>query len=256
MFFVVPFALFVLGALAASFVGVIVARLNTGGSALVGRSRCDACNEVLSPFSLAPIVSFCAAGGRAQCCGARLARSSPLSELLLGGLFVLAYMRLGFAYALPFMLLSFALLLALVLYDLSHQVLPPALLLSFVLAAAATAAARTPSPEEFLPVLFTALLLAAILALIHILSRGKAMGLADAPLVFGLALLVGPAALPGFIFSFWIGALLGIVILARRPRGSRMGVEVPFAPFLAAGFLISYFTQWNPFIFVAALSSH
>ena len=77
------------------------------------------------------------------------------------------------------------------------------------------------------------------------------MGLADAPLVFGLALLVGPAALPGFIFSFWIGALLGIIILARRPRGSRMGVEVPFAPFLAAGFLIAYFTQWNPFLFVA-----
>ena len=24
-----------------------------------------------------------------------------------------------------------------------------------------------------------------------------------------------------------------------------MGIEVPFAPFLAAGFLLAYFTQWN-----------
>jgi prepilin signal peptidase PulO-like enzyme (type II secretory pathway) len=82
------------------------------------------------------------------------------------------------------------------------------------------------------------------------------MGFADAPFAFGLALLVGPAALSGFIFSFWIGAVIGIIMLLKRPRGSRMGVEVPFAPFLAAGFLLAYFTQWNPFIFVAALSGN
>ncbi len=82
------------------------------------------------------------------------------------------------------------------------------------------------------------------------------MGFADAPLTFGLSLLVGPAAVPGLVFSFWIGAVIGIFVLAQRPRGSRMRVEVPFAPFLAAGFLLAYFTQWTPFIFVAGLSSH
>jgi prepilin signal peptidase PulO-like enzyme (type II secretory pathway) len=80
------------------------------------------------------------------------------------------------------------------------------------------------------------------------------MGLADAPLAFGLAFLTGRAALPGFIFSFWIGAVVGIALLLRRPRGSRMGVEVPFAPYLAAGFILAYFTQWNPFLF--AMASH
>jgi prepilin signal peptidase PulO-like enzyme (type II secretory pathway) len=33
-----------------------------------------------------------------------------------------------------------------------------------------------------------------------------------------------------------------------------MGVEVPFAPFLAAGFLLAYFTAWNPFTLIATLS--
>jgi prepilin signal peptidase PulO-like enzyme (type II secretory pathway) len=37
-----------------------------------------------------------------------------------------------------------------------------------------------------------------------------------------------------------------------RPKGSRIGVEVPFAPFLAAGFILAYVTQWNPFLFIAA----
>lgn len=99
-----------------------------------------------------------------------------------------------------------------------------------------------------------AVLVAFFLALIHFLSRGRAMGLADAPLAFGLALMSGTAALSGFIFSFWIGAVIGIIMLAQRPQGSRMGVEVPLAPFLAAGFLLAYFTQWNPFTLIAALS--
>ncbi|MEK7114080.1 MAG: hypothetical protein AAB850_00830, partial [Patescibacteria group bacterium] len=122
----------------------------------------------------------------------------------------------------------------------------------FVVVSAVTGLSLSPSLDVFYSNAFVAFLIAASLALIHYFSRGRAMGLADTPLSFGLALLVGQAALPGFVFSFWIGALVGIVLLFRRPVGSRMGGEVPFAPFLAAGFLLAYFTQWNPFIFVAA----
>ena len=244
---------FVLGAIVASFVGVLVARINTGQSFLTGRSRCDACHAPLSLRSLVPIISYLASGGRARCCGNRLSPYAPLTELLLGGLFALAYSTLGLTSALPFMFLALSALLALVLYDLAHQILPPSLLAVFVVASAATRLLLSPSLSTFLPLLFIALLIAMSLALIHFASSGRAMGLADAPLAFGLALLAGPAALSGFIFSFWVGALVGIALLLRRPAGSRMGVEVPFAPFLAVGFLLAYFTQWNPLAFVAAL---
>lgn len=247
-------AFFVLGAIVASFVGVLVARINTGQSFLSGRSRCDACQAPLSPRALAPIISYLASRGRARCCGTRLSPRAPLTELLLGGLFALAYLVLGPTGALPFMLLALSALLALVLYDLAHQILPSSLLAVFVAASAATRFLLSPSLSAFSLSLIIALLIAMSLALIHFFSRGRAMGLADAPLAFGLALLAGPAALSGFIFSFWIGALVGIALLLRRPAGSRMGVEVPFAPFLAAGFLLAYFTQWNPFAFIAALS--
>ena len=243
---------FLLGAIIASFVGVIVARLNTGESFLVGRSRCDACAEPLQPHMLVPILSYFVSGGRAHCCGARISAYAPLMEFMLGGLFVLTYLMLGLVGALPFMLLSLAILLALVLYDLLHQILPPLLLAVFVASAWVTCFLSASSLAVFFTTFLTAFLIASSLALIHFLSRGRAMGLADTPLAFGLALLVGPSAFPGFVFSFWIGALIGIVVLARRPRGSRIGVEVPFAPFLAAGFLLAYFTQWNPFIFAVA----
>ena len=253
MFFLslVIFAMF--GAVTASFMGVLVGRLNTGQSFLVGRSHCDACGELLRPVSLIPIFSYLILRGRARCCGARISAISPLSEVVLGTFFILAYLKLGFASALPFMLLSLSILLALVLYDLAHQILPPWLLAAFVSMATVTGFIAAPSPAAFLWTIPAALLIAASLALIHLLSRGRAMGLADAPFALGCALLTGSTALTGFVFSFWIGAVIGIIILARRPHGSRMGVEVPFAPFLAAGFLLAYFTQWNLFILVGAL---
>ena len=246
---------FIFGAVVASFVGVLVARLNTGQGFLTGRSCCDACGKPLALCSLVPIVSYFVFRGRALCCGARLSFYAPLTEFLLGSLFALAYLNLGFVSALPFFLLSLSALLALVLYDLAHQILPKSFLVAFVLTSAVAGFLLSYSLETFLYSLAAAFLIAASLALIHFVSRGRAMGLADAPLVFGLALLVGPAALSGFVFSFWIGALIGTAMLLRRPAGSRMGVEVPFAPYLAAGFLLAYFTQWNPFILVVASSS-
>ena len=243
-------AFFALGAVCASFAGVVVARLYTRQNMFSGRSRCDACGKPLPVLSLVPIVSYVALGGRARCCRSRLSPVSPISELVLAGLFYASYLSLGLTPALPAFLSALFLLLVLVLYDLAHQILPPTLLGLFVTTSAVVGYLETSAISDFLSVFEGAFLIGTSLALIHVLSRGRAMGLADAPLAFGLALLVGPVAVSGFLFSFWIGALVGIVLLAGRPLGSRMGVEVPFAPFLAAGFLLAYFTQWNLLAFL------
>jgi prepilin signal peptidase PulO-like enzyme (type II secretory pathway) len=242
--------IFTLGAAIASFMGVVSGRLSSGQSIVSGRSRCDACNSELSASSLVPIFSYVFLRGKAQCCGASLSPLMAVSEILLGVLFAAAYLTLGFTLALPFLLVSFSLLLTLVLYDLAHQILPPPLLIPFV--ASSAFAGFFMYPNDFLAIALTAALIALSLALMHVLSKGMAMGFADAPFALGCAFLAGPSALSGFVFSFWIGAAIGIIILLRRPSGSRIGVEVPFAPFLAAGFLLAHFTQWNLFAFTAA----
>ena len=242
---------FAFGTIVASFIGVVAGRINTGQSFLAGRSRCDVCGEPLTSSALVPILSYVAMHGRAQCCGARISPLSSLSELLLGALFALSYHALGLSITLPFFLAALALLLALVLYDLTHQILPTPLLTVFVAASVLAGFFAAPAPADFFRSTLVALAIGGSLLAIHFFSRGRAMGFADAPLAFGLSLLTGGAALPGFVFSFWIGAVIGIALLAQGPRSSRMGVEVPFAPFLAAGFILAYFTQWNPFVFIA-----
>lgn len=253
MLYVFGGVLFALGAVIASFIGVVVGRLYTGQSMVSGRSRCDVCSTPLAPYALVPIISYLFSGGYAHCCGTKISLRSSISEIVLGGLFVLAYGKLGFSLALPLVLIGFSLLLALVLYDLAHQILPAVFLYPFVGISILAAAASSASYDAFFGILIPALGISGVLALIHVLSQGRAMGFADAPLAFGLSMLVGATAVSGFMFSFWIGAISGIVILARRPKGSRMGVEVPFAPYLAAGFLLAYFTQWNPFAFTELL---
>ena len=253
MLFLIPTGFFILGAIAASFSGVMAVRLNTGQSFFTGRSRCDACSATLSPAALIPVFSFFISRGRARCCGTRLSWVSPVSEALLGLLFVGAYYRLGISLGLVGMVLSLIFLLALVLYDFAHQILPPGLLALFISMSALTCLLISGSMLTFFEMLLVAVAVATFHAMIHFFSGGRAMGLADAPLVFGLALLTGGTAVSGFVFSFWIGAVVGIVVLFKRQSGSRMGIEVPFAPFLAAGFLLAYFTQWNPFALITTL---
>ena len=236
---------FALGAIIASFMGVVVGRLYTGESIARGFSRCDACGARLEAHALIPIISYFVSHARARCCGARLSWVAPLSEVLLGVLFALMYARLGMTLPLVPSLIALPPFLALVLYDLAHQILPPLLLLPFVLASAVAGYLAASSVEGFGFSVLVALAFALFFGALHFISNGRALGLADTPLVFGLALLAGPAAFSGLLFSFWIGAAVGITILFMTPSGSRMGIEVPFAPFLAAGFLLAYFTQWN-----------
>lgn len=239
---------FMLGALTASFVGVVSGRAYTGQSWKRGRSKCDSCRAGLASRDLVPVLSWLMLLGRCRSCNSRLPAAYVVIEVMLGALFALSYLKPGLG--LPFLVFLFALavLLFIVLYDLRHTVVPPAASLLFFAASLAFALLAHGGASALG---FTILMsggIALFLFLIHALSKGRAMGLGDVPVAFSLALLVGGThAFTGILFSFWIGAIVGIVMLLGRRGGPTMGIEVPFVPFLAAGFLLAYFTQWNLF---------
>lgn len=243
------FFFFVLGAMLASFAAVISERLDTGQSWTRGRSACNSCDRTLNAFDLIPILSWVASGGACRTCRARVPAMYAVGEVALGGLFASSYAITGITPALPFLLSALFLLAVIVLYDLRHTIVPmaPAVLLI----ASASVYAFLAAPDR--AALGTVFMLAGTIAfgffLMHVLSNGRWMGLGDAPVALGLSLLAGTNAVSGLLFSFWIGAVIGIAILVARPKGHRMGIEVPFVPFLAAGYLLAFFTQWSPFLF-------
>ncbi len=240
---------FILGALLASFVGVIAERAYTGQSWKHGRSRCNSCRRELNGRDLVPMLSWLWYRGRCRQCGAKVPWQYPLSELVLGALFALSYARFGLSVQFALMLPILLTLGFIVIYDLRHTVVPAASSNLLILLCAAFAAVSAPSVQSLGVTLITAALVGFFFLAFYVFSRGRAMGLGDTPVSFALALLAGRQAVPGVMFSFWIGAVIGILILVFRKGGPRMGIEVPFVPFLAAGFLLALFSQWSPLPF-------
>lgn len=246
----IPIAFALLGSILASFIGVLAERVGTGESWVRGRSRCNSCSAELRPADLVPIAAWLSGGGRAFCCGARLPISYVMSEVVLALSFYFAALTLPLGIALLVFLAALSTLLFIVLYDLRHMVVPREASAAFVILTALFAYLVTGWNAELGLTLVVAGGLGLLFYFAYAFSHGRIMGLGDSPVALGLALLVGAyAAIPGLVFSFWIGGLCGIIILARQPRGHRMGIEVPFVPFLALGFLLAYFTGWNPFLF-------
>ena len=241
--------LFLLGAIIASFAAVVAERLHTGQSWVKGRSACNSCNRELSARDLVPVFSWLSAGGRCRTCSARIPFSYTIGEAVLGTLFALAYLKLGLSIVLLALLAAFSVLMFIVLYDLRHTVGPTVASTLLVVLSLVYALLTSGGAEQLGQTLLVAGIIGFAFFLLHYVSRGRAMGLGDSPVALALALITGGSlAFAGLLFSFWIGAVIGIGILVAAPKGHRMGIEVPFVPFLAAGYALAYFTQWNPLL--------
>lgn len=121
---------FALGAVFASFMGCIAARLQAGESPWKGRSHCDSCGQVLGPLELIPILSWLALRGKCRQCSARIPVSCVVCEVLLG----VAYALIVFVYGFSFATLAYcalaAVLLGLSLVDLATMTIPNGFILA------------------------------------------------------------------------------------------------------------------------------
>lgn len=242
-----------LGAIVGSFIGVIAERMNTGQSFVSGRSRCNSCARALSPHDLIPVLSFVFSKGKCRTCKAYIPGLYAILELTLGILFMLAYQKLGIGVPLFILFAVLAVLALIVVYDLRHTIVPPKASILLGVLSLLFVLSTVTNLHELGVVLFTAGAIGAGFLALHVFSGGRAMGLGDAPIALSLSLVAAPHALSGLLFSFWIGALYGIIVLVFRQGGPKMGIEVPFVPFLALGFLLAYFTGWNPLFSALAL---
>ncbi len=249
MTYLVSLAFFFFGAVIASFMALVAERLHTGQSWVQGRSACNSCAVLLAPLDLVPVFSWLFTRGRCRICHARVPALYALSEAILGALFVFGYLSLGISLSLAALFAVLTTLTFIVLYDLRHTVVPVLASTLLIVFSFLYALSVSGSLGEFGASLLAAGLVGMAFLAAHVCSRGRMMGLGDSPVALALALMVGaPLALAGLIFSFWIGAVVGIGILVSTPKGHRMGIEVPFVPFLACGYLLAHITQWNPLL--------
>jgi leader peptidase (prepilin peptidase)/N-methyltransferase len=228
--------LFVLGAVLGSFASALAYRLPRGENWVSERSRCPECGATIRARDNVPIVSWLVLRGRCRDCGDPISPRYPLVEVGLGVLFAATYLILGDD---PWWELVLGLVLCFVLVtvtltDLDLRVIPNAIVLAGAVAAVAIVAIG--DAGELGERAIAAAAAGGFLFLV-VLAYPRGMGMGDAKLVGMMGLYLGRAVAPAVLIGFAVGALVGLVLIARHGAAARKQA-VPFGPFLALGAVI------------------
>jgi len=254
--FIVTLA-FILGVIIGSFLNVYIYRFHTGKS-LMGSSHCLSCGTSLRFFELFPLLSYLFLWGRCRTCHSYIPSRYFWVELLTGSLFVAVVLTASDFFTLFSLLFAVSVLVVIAVYDFYHMVIPDEL--TFVLVVLALinqlhALSSGMPMMDFAWNIVAALLGSLFLLLLWRFSEGKWIGFGDVKLIIPLGLGVGYASVFSFIvLAFWIGAVIGLIILAAQKLKSRgqphlrflrsrltMKSAVPFAPFLILSYLAIIF---------------
>ena len=239
--------LFIFGTIGGSFLNALAFRHNTGKS-MWGRSACTTCGRTLAASDLFPVLSFIFLRGRCRGCKSKISYQYPTVEVLAGLIAVFSYEATGDGATFVLSFGFFMLLLFIAVYDLRHTIIPDQFVYTAAAVALLTHSYTTgtgfmfPDPQFLL----AGPLLSLPMALIWFFSKGRAMGLGDAKLMCAIGFFLGAdLGLASFVISFWLGAIVGVLLLLISryvKKGGRvtMKSEVPFGPFLALSAALVY----------------
>ena len=247
----------VAGLLSGSFLTVVVDRVPQGGSVNAPPSRCGSCGLRLGPLDLVPVVSWLALRGRCRRCRAPIGIAPIVIELTNAGLYVLVAVRFDDTRAvIPAYCILVSVLVAQTWIDLQTQRLPREITYTGVVLGAVAlsiAAVVVDEPERIWMAALGAAIALVTMWLIYALSRGG-MGDGDVRLAPLLGMYLGwlnpGIVLPGLLFGFTAGAVVGVAMMAIDRAGRR--TAVPFGPFLALGTVVALFVGQHFVDFVLA----
>ncbi len=255
--------IFIFGLMIGSFLNVVILRMGSGKN-LGGRSKCMSCGTVLKWYMLVPLFSFLFLKGRCAYCKAKLSFQYPIVEAGTALLVLMSaiHYKVSFFTPDPILIVRFfidavalATLVVIAAYDMRHKIIPDQLSLTFAITGLLALGMRAYVGEwpSLMPIfvevprwidLIAAPLFSLPVAAIWYFSKGRAMGLGDAKLIWGAAWFLGMiGSLSSIIYAFWLAAIPSIILLISR-KGN-MKTEVPFGPFIALAVVLVYFFGWN-----------
>ncbi|MFZ2390217.1 MAG: prepilin peptidase [Minisyncoccales bacterium] len=238
--------IFIFGLIIGSFLNCVIWRLYKEESFVSGKSYCPHCRHSLGFWDLFPVLSYLFLRGKCRYCKGTISFQYPLIELITATLFSSVFIYLGsiISLGLFFWLTIISFLIVIFIFDLKYFIIPdeviyPAIFLSiaWLLYSFFTG---TISSHEIVLSIFSSLGASLFFFLIWFFSKGTAMGFGDVKLALLLGLLLGfPNTIVALFLGFLLGAIIGSVMILLKKKGLKS--EVPFAPFLVVGTIISFF---------------
>ncbi len=218
---------FVLGASLGSVMNCVAWRMARKESVLHSRSRCVRCGHELKALDLVPIVSWLLLRGKCRYCGEKISPRYVITEVLLGAVFTIAFLRLGLSWATLRAMGLCCALLGLSLVELDTQDVPDPFLVFGILWWLVFVFLMPEGVRDgMLSGMFAAIgigggMLAITLAYEKVTKKESIKG-GDLKLLFVVSLFLGP--LVG-LMNLILAAILGLVfVYVMRSQ------KIPFAP--------------------------
>jgi leader peptidase (prepilin peptidase)/N-methyltransferase len=229
-----PVALGLLGAVLGSFIATLVIRWPQERSVVKGRSHCDACDAVLGPRDLIPLVSAALSYGRCRHCRAPIDPRHWQIELAALGIGVVAGLVVPGPAGLAGAVFGW-LLLALAALDIAEFWLPDRLTLALAIAGLVTGLAGVGPPrvDRLIGggVGFAALWL---VGFSYKRLRGReGLGGGDPKLFGAMGLWLGWRTLPAVLLLAALTGLAFVLIGMARGKAATLDDRVPFGALLA-----------------------
>ena len=233
---------FVFGLCVGSFLNVCIYRLPLARSIVFPGSCCPQCNRPIRYYDNIPVLSYLWLKGRCRHCRNLISPRYPIVEMIAAVLALCTYLKFGLSLESLIYYTFMASLLAVTFIDIDHRIIPDRITLPgipvFFLAALAL-----PS-ITFIDSLLGLLIGGGILFLIGsvylLFTKKEGMGGGDIKLLAMIGTLIGFKGVFFTIFvSSAIGTLVGIVVMLRTKKGTKLAL--PFGPFLSLGAILYIF---------------
>ena len=234
---------FLFGIAVGSFLNVVILRLpDEKQSIAFPPSHCPKCSTPLHFYENIPILSYVFLRGKCRTCKEKISIQYPLVELGMGLLATALFLTFGFGFELFFYFVFSAALLAIVVIDIYHQIIPDNISLpGIVIGFAGSFMNSTVSWQESgLGILLGGGVLYAIALGYYLITKRDGMGGGDIKLLAMIGAFLGYQSLLFVIFaSSLIGSIVGIAAMIKQRKGGR--TRIPFGPFLSGSALLWLF---------------
>jgi len=204
-----------------------------------GRSECDSCQRPLFWWENIPLISYLFLRGRCRTCHSPIPRWYPAVELGTGTVFLLTYFVWQKEFVNCFILILFLLISALLVFvfvfDGRNQIIPDEAIVGLI----GLSLLFRFFQGAFLDYFLAGLGAASFLFLLHLITRGRGMGLGDVKFAFFMGFFLGwPKIVLAFYLAFLTGGLLGVIMILLKKAEFKQ--KIAFGPFLVWGTVISW----------------
>ncbi|QQG47272.1 MAG: prepilin peptidase [Candidatus Woesebacteria bacterium] len=245
---------FILGCCIGSFIGAFSFRYPRGIPISKGRSFCPKCKKKISWYDNIPLLSFILLSGKCRNCKVKISYREPFIELFAGLTFLITSLGINlvsvnlewsnslFFLQLPFLFIVESFLITIFVIDLENQIIPDEIVFAGVLFT--IIGFLITGRSDIFSYLMSGSLAALSLLVLHLLTKGRGMGLGDVKLALFIGMVIGFSnTIVWFFISFFIGGVFGAILIVLKK--AKLKQKLPFAPFLIIGFLVVLFLGVN-----------